>query len=72
MSTRKCISKKKEKTSLWVHFFFILFGVVCIVPFIVIISASISSETDLAMYGFSVLPKRLILQLIDICLRIQK
>ena len=59
MSTRKnVLAKKKEKTSLWVHFFFILFGVVCIVPFIVIISASISSETDLAMYGFSVLPKK--------------
>lgn len=48
MSTRKnVLAKKKEKTSLWVHFFFILFGVVCIVPFIVIISASISSITNI-------------------------
>lgn len=52
------IAMKKEKTSLWVHLFFILIAVICIVPFIIVISASFSSETDLAMYGFSVLPKK--------------
>ena len=59
MSTRKnVLANKKEKTSAWVHVFFILFGIVCIIPFVIIISASLSSETDLAMYGFSVLPKK--------------
>ncbi len=59
MSTRKnVLANKKEKTSVWVHLFFILFGIVCIIPFVIIISASLSSETDLAMYGFSVLPKK--------------
>ena len=52
------VAMKKEKTSLWVHLFFILIAVICIVPFIIVISASFSSETDLAMYGFSVLPKK--------------
>lgn len=52
------IAAKKEKTSLWVHLFFVLIAVICIVPFIIVISASFSSETDLAMYGFSVLPKK--------------
>lgn len=50
-------TKKKEKTSIVVHLFFILFGIICIVPFMIIISASFSSETDLAINGFSVLPK---------------
>lgn len=52
------IEAEKSRTSLWVHLFFIIFGVLCIVPFMIIISASISSETDLAVYGFSVLPKK--------------
>lgn len=52
------IAAKKEKTSVWVHLFFVLIAVICIIPFVIVISASFSSETDLAMYGFSVLPKK--------------
>lgn len=48
----------KEKTSIWVHLFFILFGLICIVPFMIVISASFSGETDLAINGFSVLPRK--------------
>ena len=51
-------NEKQEKTNILVHLFFILFGVACIIPFITIISASFSSETDLAIHGFSVLPKK--------------
>ncbi|WP_312370183.1 carbohydrate ABC transporter permease [Lachnoclostridium sp.] len=50
--------KKKDATSIWVHLFFILFGVLCIVPFMIIISASLSGEMDLAMNGFSILPRK--------------
>lgn len=55
----RIIKKKKDATSIWVHIFFILFGALCIVPFMIIISASLSGETDLAMNGFSVLPRKL-------------
>lgn len=47
----------KEKTGIWVHLFFIIFGFICIVPFMIVISASFSGETDLAINGFSVLPE---------------
>lgn len=52
------IEEKKNRTSLPVHLFFILFGIICIVPFMIIISASLSGETDLALNGFSVLPRK--------------
>ena len=52
------IEAKKEKTSVWVHLFFALIALIFIIPFVIVISASFSSETDLAMYGFSVLPKK--------------
>ncbi len=57
-SAMGAIQKKKEKTSIWVHLFFIIFAIICIVPFVTVISASFSNESDLAMYGFSVLPKK--------------
>lgn len=57
MNNKAITTAKKEKTSIWVHFFFLLFGVVCIIPFMIIISASLSGETDLAMNGFSVWPR---------------
>ena len=53
------ITKKKEKTSIWVHLFFIIFGLACIIPFLIVISASISNDTDLAIYGYSVFPKKI-------------
>lgn len=49
---------KKEKTSIFVHIVFILFGLACIIPFMTVVSASFSSESDLARYGFTVLPKK--------------
>ncbi|WP_073278176.1 carbohydrate ABC transporter permease [Anaerocolumna jejuensis] len=48
---------KKEKTSLWIHAFFILFAAICIIPFIIVISASLSNEKDLIINGYSVLPR---------------
>lgn len=52
------MKKKKERTSLIVHVVFILFGICCIVPFMMVVSASFSSELDLSRYGFRVLPKK--------------
>lgn len=50
--------QNKEKTSIWVHCFFVLFGFICIIPFMIIVSASLSGEADLAINGFSVLPRK--------------
>ena len=58
MSARVNTKKQKEKTSLLVHLFFILFGLACILPFMIVISASFSGETDLAVNGFSVWPRK--------------
>lgn len=55
--TVSVIAKQKERTNPLVHIFFILFGLACILPFMTVISASFSSEADLAKYGFSILPK---------------
>ncbi|MDY3917442.1 MAG: carbohydrate ABC transporter permease [Candidatus Limivivens sp.] len=52
------VKTKKEKTSIWVHLFFILFSVICIIPFVTVISASLTGETDLAINGFSILPRK--------------
>ena len=46
------MKKKKERTSLIVHVVFILFGICCIVPFMMVVSASLSDELDLSRYGF--------------------
>lgn len=50
---------KKDKTSILVHIFLILFGMICIIPFMIIISASLTGETELAMNGFSVFPQNI-------------
>lgn len=49
---------KKEKTSILVHIVFILFMLACVVPFMMVVSASFTSEKDLFEYGFSVLPPK--------------
>lgn len=58
-ATKHVIEQDKSKTSPLVHLFFIVFGLICIIPFMIVISASLSSETDLAINGFSVLPSKI-------------
>lgn len=50
---------KKEKTSIFIHIIFILFGLACILPFMMVVSASFTSERDLVDYGFSILPPKI-------------
>lgn len=50
---------KKEKTSIGVHIVFILFSLICIIPLLMVVSASLTSSTDLSFNGFSVLPKKI-------------
>ena len=57
---RKVINKnqKQQRTSIWVHLFFILFSVACVIPFMTVVSASFSDEKDLLLNGFPVWPRR--------------
>ncbi len=50
--------EKKNKTNPLIHMAFILFGIICIVPFMIVVSASLSGELDLTMNGFSILPRK--------------
>uniref|UniRef100_UPI004057A90A carbohydrate ABC transporter permease n=1 Tax=Agathobacter sp. TaxID=2021311 RepID=UPI004057A90A len=50
---------KKNRTSLFIHFIFIAFSIACIIPFMMVVSASLSSVTDLSRYGFRILPKKI-------------
>lgn len=50
------MKQKQEKTNIFIHAFFILFGLACVVPFMMVVSASFSNEIDLARYGFRPLP----------------
>lgn len=53
------IAKKKEKTSFAVCFFFCVFGIMCLIPFLMVISASISNDYDLFLYGYRIVPKKI-------------
>lgn len=56
--SKHVIAKKKEKTTLGVHLFFCIFGICCLIPFLMIVSASFSNDLDLFTYGYSVFPRR--------------
>ncbi|MBQ8232214.1 MAG: carbohydrate ABC transporter permease [Lachnospiraceae bacterium] len=56
MTVNKKHKRKAEKTSWLVHIFFILFGLVCLIPFITVISISLTNEIELANNGFSIFP----------------
>ena len=42
-----------------IHLFFIGFSIICVLPLIMVISASLTSEMDLANYGFSLFPRKI-------------
>ena len=50
---------KKTKTSIGVHIVFILFALACIIPFMIVVSASFTSTKDLSFYGFSIIPPKI-------------
>ena len=57
--SKHVIAKKKERTGWGVHLFFCLFGICCLIPFMMVISASFSNDLDLFDYGYSIFPKRI-------------
>lgn len=50
--------RKKNKTSIFIHLIFIAFGIACIIPFMMVVSASFTSVKDLSYHGFSILPPK--------------
>lgn len=50
-------SRFDDSTHLLVHLFFIVFCLVCIIPFMTVVSASFSNEKDLLLNGFPVWPR---------------
>lgn len=41
------------------HIFFIIFSILCILPFVLLISISLSKEADIVKYGYSFIPKNI-------------
>lgn len=50
--------RKRNSTSIFIHLIFIAFGAMCIIPFMMVVSASFTSVKDLSYHGFSVLPPK--------------
>lgn len=46
----------KQRYKIWIYLFFILLSLVFILPFIMLIGISFSTEEDVARYGFSIIP----------------
>ena len=52
-------NNQREKTSVLVHGFFIFCAICCIAPLWIVISVSLTSNVDLGMYGFSMIPRNI-------------
>lgn len=47
----------KNKLAIFAHIFFIIFSIICIIPFLLLVSISLSSEKDIIDGGFALIPK---------------
>ena len=54
----KKTKNKRNNTNFFIHIFFIVFGAMCIIPFMMVVSASFTSVRDLSYHGFSILPPK--------------
>jgi putative aldouronate transport system permease protein len=52
-------SVKEHKTPLLIHAILLLFAVSCFIPFVMVVSASLSSVSELNEFGFRILPREL-------------
>lgn len=48
---------QRSKLGVFAHIFFIIFSIICIIPFLLLISISLSEEKDIIDGGFSLIPK---------------
>jgi putative aldouronate transport system permease protein len=53
------LSLKRNRENIWIHIFFILACLSFIVPFILVISISISNEDALYQFGYKLIPKQI-------------
>ena len=53
--------EKKNKERIWVHMISVVLCVVMIVPFLAVVSTSLSTNDDIAKYGYSIIPRHLTL-----------
>ena len=53
------VSKKERRMQVILNIAFIILSALVIIPFIMVVSISLSSEKDISMYGYSLLPKRI-------------
>ncbi|BBI32711.1 carbohydrate ABC transporter permease [Cohnella abietis] len=50
--------RRKPVLSKWlIHLWFIVFSLFCIIPFLYVISISFSKESDIAIYGYQLIPR---------------
>lgn len=59
---KKSIGKRLFNYKTPIHIFFILYSLLCIIPFWIIISISLSAESDIVSEGFSLIPKHFTLE----------
>lgn len=50
-------SKKRERTSVGVILFFVIFGACCLIPFLTVISISFTSPQTISEQGYSIFPR---------------
>lgn len=55
------MSKRKSREQIILAIFFILLSAMIVFPFLLMVSASFSSEADIAKYGYSIIPRTLTL-----------
>lgn len=48
-----------KASKLIIYFIVILFGILCLLPFIMVISGSLSNELEIAQYGYRLIPKHI-------------
>ena len=67
---------KKDKYTVFVHsfsyIFITVFALACLIPFVLMISASFSSESAITTSGFSILPKEFSVAAMNLYLKVQE
>lgn len=56
-ANRKPLGLRLKQSNLIVHFFLLLFSITALIPFVMLISASFSSEVSFGKYGYSLFPR---------------
>lgn len=55
------VKNKRERTSIGIVLFFVIFGLACIIPFATVISVSLSDSQTISDFGYSILPREIYL-----------